>query len=181
MNCNPFTNGHRYLIETAAQKVDYVYVFVVEEDKSVFPFADRFCMVQEGTRDIENVLVIPSGEYIISKKTFEQYFSKDHVEMIEDMDYDVRIFGEVIAKEFDIAVRFVGEEPFDKVTCKYNETMKRILPEYGIDVVEIPRVSNGEGEIISASKVRKYLQEGDMEAVRSMLPETTLEYLLGEV
>lgn len=180
MNCNPFTKGHRYLIEKAARQVDCLYVFVVEEDKSVFSFEDRLHMVQAGTKDIENVLVIPSGEYIISQNTFEQYFNKDQVETVEDMDYDVRIFGEVVAKEFDITVRFVGEEPFDKVTCKYNETMKKILPDYGIDVMEIPRVSNAEGEIISASKVRKYLQEGNREALHSMLPSTTLDYLLGE-
>lgn len=180
MNCNPFTKGHRYLIEIAATQVDYLYVFVVEEDKSVFPFEDRLHMVLAGTNDIENVLVIPSGEYIISQKTFEQYFNKDQVEIVEDMDYDVRIFGEVVAKEFNITVRFVGEEPFDKVTCKYNETMKKILPDYGIDVEEIPRVSNAEGEIISASKVRKYLQEGNRKELQSMLPTTTLDYLLGE-
>lgn len=44
----------------------------------------------------------------------------------------MRILGEVVAKELEISVRFVGEEPFDKVTREYNETMKRILPEYGM-------------------------------------------------
>lgn len=180
MNCNPFTKGHRYLIEKAASQVDYLYVFVVEEDKSVFPFEDRIQMVKAGTKTLTNVLVLPSGDYIISQKTFEQYFTKDQVETVDDMDYDVRIFGEVVAKEFGITVRFVGEEPYDKVTRKYNETMKRILPEYDVEVVEIPRISNAEGEIISASKVRKYLQEHNIEALQSMLPDSTLEYLLGE-
>lgn len=180
MNCNPFTKGHRYLIERAARQVDHLYVFVVEEDKSVFSFADRYEMVQAGTQDLANVSVLPSGDYIISQKTFEQYFTKDQVEVVEDMDYDVRIFGKVVAQEFGITVRFVGEEPYDKVTRNYNETMHRILPEYGIDVVEIPRVSNETGEIISASKVRKYLQENNTEALQSMLPNTTLEYLLKE-
>lgn len=180
MNCNPFTKGHRYLIEQAASQVDYLYVFVVQEDKSVFPFEDRIQMVNAGTKNLANVLVLPSGDYIISQKTFEQYFTKDQVETVDDMDYDVHIFGEVVAKEFGITVRFVGEEPYDKVTHKYNETMKRILPEYDIEVVEIPRISNAEGEIISASKVRKYLQEHNIEALQSMLPDSTLEYLLGE-
>lgn len=34
MNCNPFTLGHRYLIETASKQVDTLYIFVVEENKS---------------------------------------------------------------------------------------------------------------------------------------------------
>lgn len=176
MNCNPFTKGHRYLIEQAAGQVDLLYIFVVEEDKSVFKFEDRIEMVRRGTADLDNVKVIPSGKYIISKETFSQYFEKDNVEQVDDMDYDVRIFGEVVAKELGISVRFVGEEPFDKVTGKYNETMKAILPEYGIEVVEIPRITVGE-EIISASAVRKALQEGDREVVESMLPLSTIGYL----
>lgn len=177
MNCNPFTKGHRYLIEQAAGQVDLLYIFVVEEDKSTFKFEDRIEMVRRGTAGFENVKVLPSGKYIISKETFSQYFDKDNVEQVDDMDYDVRIFGEVVAKELGISVRFVGEEPFDKVTRKYNETMKTILPEYGIEVVEIPRVTVDGGQTISASAVRKALQEGDRELVESMLPESTIEYL----
>lgn len=177
MNCNPFTKGHRYLIEQATLQIDLLYIFVVEEDKSVFKFEDRIEMVRRGTADLDNVKVLPSGKYIISKETFSQYFEKDNVEQVDDMDYDVRIFGEVVAKELGISVRFVGEEPFDKVTRKYNETMKSILPEYGIEVVEIPRVKVHGGQTISASAVRMALQEGDRELVESMLPESTIEYL----
>lgn len=99
------------------------------------------------------------------------------MEQIEDMDYDVHIFGDVVAKELGISVRFVGEEPFDKVTRKYNETMKHILPKYGIRVVEIPRVALVDGNTISASAVRKALGEGNIELVQNMLPDSTLEYL----
>ena len=180
MNCNPFTKGHRYLIEKAANQVDFLYIFVVQEDKSVFSFEDRYQMVKNGTKDIENVCVLPSGDYIISQKTFEQYFTKDQVDVIDDMDYDVHIFGEIVAKEFDISIRFVGEEPYDKVTNKYNEAMKRILPEHGVEVREIPRVANDKGEVISASKVRKYMAENNVEALRSMLPESTYRYLMRE-
>ena len=45
MNCNPFTLGHQYLVEYAASKVAKLYLFVVEEDKSEFPFADRIELV----------------------------------------------------------------------------------------------------------------------------------------
>lgn len=41
MNCNPFTLGHRYLIEQAAKECDRLYVFVLSEDKSRFSVADR--------------------------------------------------------------------------------------------------------------------------------------------
>ena len=38
VNCNPFTNGHLYLIENAAQREDNLYVFVVKEDRSIISF-----------------------------------------------------------------------------------------------------------------------------------------------
>ena len=37
VNCNPFTLGHKYLIEKASKESDVVHVFVVSENKSVFP------------------------------------------------------------------------------------------------------------------------------------------------
>ena len=127
MNCNPFTNGHRYLIEYAASKVEQLIIFVVQEDKSYFKFEDRFKMVNEGVKGLENVIVVPSGEYIISKETFAQYFDKESAIEVKDMDYDVYIFGKIVAKHLGIQVRFLGEEPNDKVTAAYNERIVDIL------------------------------------------------------
>ena len=47
MNCNPFTLGHQYLIETAAKQCDRLYVFVLSEDKSQFSAADRMELVKK--------------------------------------------------------------------------------------------------------------------------------------
>ena len=181
MNCNPFTLGHRYLIEKACGQVEILYVFVVEEDRSYFKFEDRIEMVRQGTKDLTQVQVLPSGKYIISNETFAQYFEKDQIiRQIDDMDYDIRIFGGVIADMLGITCRFVGEEPFDKVTQKYNETMKRILPSYGVEVIEISRAL-AEGEIISASKVRQYLENKDMDGVKRLVPFSTAKILFGEL
>ena len=38
MNCNPFTLGHRSLVEYAHNNCDEVIIFAVQEDRSVFPF-----------------------------------------------------------------------------------------------------------------------------------------------
>ena len=143
-----------------------------------FSFKERYELVKQGVNDINNVCVVPSGEYLISQKTFSEYFIKSQIVEAKDMDYDVRIFGELIAKELDVSVRFVGEEPFDPVTRKYNETMQRILPEYGLKVIEIPRVADSSGEIVSATKVRRYMQEKNVDGLKSMLPDTTLTYVL---
>ena len=177
MNCNPFTKGHRYLVEYAAARTDELIIFVVEEDSSVFSFADRIEMVRRGTRDINNIIVVPSGKYNISKSTFAQYFEKDKtIDQINSMEYDVRIFCEVIAECMNISCRFVGEEPTDLVTRQYNETMKEILPQYGIKLDEIPRLKKGEG-LISASKVRECITRGDWQGASDYLPETTINYL----
>ena len=178
MNCNPFTYGHRYLIETASKQVDRLYIFVVEEDKSFFKFSDRFEMVKQGTADIENVCVVPSGNFIISAFTFPEYFMKDYVkEKGFDMSSDVEIFGSKIAPALNITKRFAGEEPFDVVTAKYNETMQEILPQYGVEFVEIPRATTNSNVVINATLVRKMLQEGNLKEMEQFVPQTTIAIL----
>jgi [citrate (pro-3S)-lyase] ligase len=39
MNANPFTLGHRHLVEQAAARCDALHLFVVREDASFFPFS----------------------------------------------------------------------------------------------------------------------------------------------
>lgn len=179
MNCNPFTKGHRYLIEQALKTVENLYIFVVEEDKSYFKFQDRLEMVRRGVSDLAGVHVAPSGRYIISQHTFAQYFEKDQIERVDSMDYDVYIFGEVVAAGLGIQYRFVGEEPLDQVTRAYNDTLKRILPDFGVMVIEIPRITVEKcgQEVVSATLVRKALQEKDMYMLEKLCPESTITYL----
>lgn len=76
-----------------------------------------------------------------------------------------------------ITKRFAGEEPFDAVTGQYNESMKKILPEYGMEFVEIPRAGE-EGKVISASRVRAMLENKEFEVIEKLVPETTFRYLV---
>lgn len=178
MNCNPFTNGHRRLIEQAARDVDRLYILVVEEDRSIFPFAERFEMVKAGTADLANVVVAPSGRFVISSLTFPEYFMKDYVkEKAFDVSGDVRTFCEKIAPPLGIAVRFAGAEPFDPVTANYNRSMAELLPQYGLRFREIPRFATDAGEVISATAVRRFLQAGDLDAVSRYVPPSTLSVL----
>lgn len=173
MNCNPFTRGHRYLIEEACKKVDFLIIFVVEENQSVFSFNERYAMVCEGTSDLEKVIVVPSGAYILSRFTFPEYFVKyTDEEMKENIEGDVRLFAKRIAPYLNVAVRFVGEELQDVVTNEYNKAMQRILPNYGIEVIEIPRKMEN-NEVISASVVRKGLEQNSWEGVDKLVPEST--------
>lgn len=179
MNCNPFTLGHRYLIEYASSLVDTLFIFVVEENKSYFSFEDRFILVKKGTADLKNVIVLPSGKFIISATTFPGYFYKDNLkDAVIDCSNDLSVFAQYIAPALDIKVRFAGEEPLDPVTNQYNEGMKEILPQYGIEFHPIARKCDNDGaQVISASRVRKYYEEGNLDFIKKIVPLTTYSYL----
>ncbi len=179
MNCNPFTLGHRYLAEQAAAQCDVLHLFVVEEDRSFFSAADRFRMVREGTADLSNVRVHLSGHYMISAATFPKYFLKaDEDSTALQSELDVRLFAESIAPVLYISKRFVGEEPFDAATARYNNALRRLLPAYGISCVEIPR-KTANGEAISASRVRSLLRSPEtFSQALAMVPPSTREYLV---
>jgi [citrate (pro-3S)-lyase] ligase len=180
VNCNPFTNGHRYLIESAAQRVDNLYVFVVKEDRSVFPFEVRYRLVQQGLRDLRNIIVLDTSCYIVSGATFPTYFLKkdDQVARIQ-MELDVTLFASKIAPYFGITRRFVGTEPNCPLTGGYNAAMQRILPAHGIELEIIER-KQAQTSVISASKVRELVGRGDFESLPEYVPATTLDYLLSD-
>ena len=181
MNANPFTLGHAYLVEQAKKQCDYLYVFVVEEDSSEIPFIHRFAMVRANCANLQGVEVLPSGRYMISKITFSEYFTKASRQ--DDVIFpskDVRLFGEAIAPVLDITKRFVGEEPLDEVTRQYNEAMKIILPDFGIELVEIPRKEYN-GHPINATDVRAWVKAGEWEKCKDYLPVASLNYLKKEI
>lgn len=175
MNCNPFTKGHRFLIEYASKVVELLYVFVVEEDKSYFKFDDRLLMVKKGTKDIHNVVVVPSGEWVLSYKTMPIYFGKEEMqEMKVDAKLDLEIFARYIAPKLGIVKRFIGEEPLDKITRQYNEQICEILPLFDIEVEEVPRLMIKE-VVVSASEVRECIKAGNWIKLSRLVPESTYE------
>jgi len=178
MNCNPFTFGHLYLIEKAASENDEVLVFVVQEDKSSFPFKDRYELVKEGVKHIPNVKVIPGTEYLISSATFPNYFLRKEDDALEEYTkLDAAICGQQFGKKLNINKRYVGEEPLCKVTDAYNKTLKQILPQYGIEVIEVPRKTLDD-DVISASRVREYIKNDNLESIAKLVPQTTYNFLI---
>lgn len=177
MNCNPFTLGHKYLIEEAAIQSEEVLVFIVEEDKSSFPFKYRYDMVKEGVSHLNNVQVVKGGEYIISQATFPSYFLRKEDEILKAYTtLDASIFGRYFCETLNITKRFIGEEPYCKVTRGYNDSLKEILPIYGVEVVEVKRKAFM-NDIISASKVRKLIKEGQIDQIEHIVPSSTWEFL----
>lgn len=177
MNLNPFTLGHKSLIERAARENDHVHIFIVKEDRSVFPYDVRLDLLRRGTAEFENVTVHEGSEYIVSSTTFPTYFikSKDEIPEIYAR-VDAMVFAQYIAKTLKINRRYVGTEPLSKTTNMYNKVLKEALGEEGIEVIEVDRREAGE-RVISASYVRRYIREGRLEEAFKLLPETTIEFL----
>ena len=177
MNCDPFTLGHRYVIEHAAKDCGHVYVFVLSEDRGHFPAADRLALVQAGTAHLSNVTVLPSGPYMISAATFPTYFlpNRDTAGAVH-CALDVEIFAGHIAPALGVSRRYVGSEPFSAMTAQYNKELALALPERGIQLIEIPRLEQS-GTAVSASRVRALLRAGDLAAIEPLVPPTTYEYL----
>ena len=176
-NCDPFTMGHRRLIEAAAKDCAWVHVFILSEDRGMFGAAKRLEMAKEGLKDLSNVLVHPTGPYMVSSSTFPTYFIKDKARTGEiHCELDVRLFGEKIAPALSITRRYVGTEPACAVTSQYNCIMKKLLPEYGVEVIEMERYAVS-GEIVSASRIRSLIREKRMDELEGLLPASSLRLL----
>lgn len=177
INANPMTNGHLYLIETAAQENNHVLVFVVSEDLSSFPFADRFEIIKNATKHLPNVTVLPTLSYLVSRITFPKYFLKED-QLIKDEQtlVDVLVYKTYYTKVFNIKKRYLGEEPYSYNTNKYNQVLQDHL---GQHIRIIPRKEH-HNKPISASLVRKMIKANKIDKINSYVPQATYDYLCSE-
>lgn len=179
MNCNPFTLGHRYLVESASRMVERLFVIVVREDRSVFSYKERKAMVVAGTADLKNVTVCDGSEYAISDTTFPTYFLKRLSDATDtQILLDLDLFRRHIAPALGAEVRFVGTEPTDELTRRYNELMMQSLGED--HVVQIQRLENG-GTAVSASRVRGAMDRNCLKEAAQLVPHTTIPYIIAHL
>ena len=226
MNANPFTLGHRYLVEQAAlalgpstgsgtervsvgEPVEGVSdgepveppkltIIPVKEDASRFPYRERLAMLRAGCDGLADV--VEGSDYQISAATFPTYFLKDLSDAAEtQMRLDIDLFGRHIAPALGARVRFVGTEPSDPLTARYNTLMKELLPKYDIQLVEIPRLTlagasagsasrKGSSPVpelaegpVTATEVRALLDEGRFKEASALTPASTWPYLLADL
>ncbi len=170
MNANPFTLGHKYLIEKALEQVDHLFVIPVKEDASAFPYPERLAMIRSANASPAHadsrITVLEGSDYCISAATFPTYFLKDLSDAAEtQMRLDIELFERHIMPALGATVRFVGSEPLDPLTARYNALMH--------NAVVIPRL-----EAISASRVRAAIEAGDYASAAALCPVTTHPYLL---
>jgi len=182
MNANPFTNGHRHLVEHASKQCDWVHLFVVKEDRSFFSYQDRLKMIRAGVADLTNVIIHEGSDYIISRATFPSYFLKDEgVINYCHTAVDLQLFRTYIGPALGITHRYVGTEPICAVTRFYNQQMQQwlatpTLESDPISLVELPR-SECINQPVSASLVRNLLFDNEWESIAHLVPSTTYNHL----
>lgn len=181
MNANPFTLGHKYLIEKAAAEVDHLFIIPVKEERSLFPYAERKAMIEAACGDMRNVVICDGSDYAISAATFPTYFLKQLSDAADtQMLLDIDIFCRHIAPALGATVRFVGSEPNDALTRRYNELLAEQLPKHGLRLKEIPRLQT-EQTPISATTVRSLMAQGMFVEATKLVPPTTIPYLLAHL
>ncbi len=181
MNANPFTRGHRYLVEQAAAEASTLYVIAVRENRSAFSYQERLAMIQAGCRGLDNVVVVEGSDYAISELTFPTYFLKQVTDATDThITLDLDLFARHIAPALGVTTRFVGSEPIDALTARYNELMQEQLPQHGITVKKVERLKEGE-QPVSASRVRQALADGSLSQAKALVPMTTVPYLIAHL
>ncbi|MEQ4550532.1 [citrate (pro-3S)-lyase] ligase [Weissella sp. GP1] len=177
MNANPFTLGHRYLVEQASKENDHVYIFVVNQDVSLFTTAERFNLVKQGVADLDNVDVINGQEYMVSYLSFPSYFIKNADDVIKyQTTLDARLFRDGIAKPLNITKRYVGTEPLSHTTAIYNETLQTEL-QPSVQLIEIDRKQFEMTHVISATTVRSAIERGEEMIYQQLVPPTTKRFI----
>lgn len=176
VNANPFTRGHRYLIEKAATENDFVYVFVVAQDVSLFTTAERQMLVSKSVADLKNVVVVSGGDYMVSYLTFPSYFIHDETTVIDyQTTLDARLFKNIIAPARHITRRYVGSEPLSETTAHYNQTLAREFDD-SIELTIVPRL-NSQRQVVSARAVREAIATDNRQVWTEMVPETTALFI----
>ena len=66
-NCNPFTLGHRYLLEKALESCQYLHLFLLSDDRSMFTPKERHLMVREGIEGLPRVILHWTSDYMVSE------------------------------------------------------------------------------------------------------------------
>ena len=181
MNANPFTRGHRYLVEQAAHEASTLYVIAVREDRSAFSYAERLAMIQAGCEGLDNVVVVEGSDYAISELTFPTYFLKQVTDATDThITLDLDLFARHIAPALGVKTRYVGSEPIDALTARYNELMQQLLPQQGIEVKTVERLIQ-DGQPVSASRLRQALADGSLSQAAELVPATTVPYLIAHL
>ncbi len=177
-NCDPFTNGHLHLIETAARDCDIVHVFLTADSgERELPCETRRQLALAGTRHLENVVVQPAGQYFIPPHAFPDFFAEERLAENVRRDLDTALFADGIAGPLGIVRRYVGRKPSVAAALARGPSLRRALSGKGIEVIEVDRLEIG-GAPVTGARVRSLCLRGKWDEVAKLVPPSTHAYLV---
>ena len=208
MNANPFTLGHKYLIDKALEQVDQLYVIPVKEDVSMFPYTERLQMIRSSVLEqirrsvpanddgLSDVSSVPSFTDL-PNSSFADLIGESNVRVVEGSDYSISAatFPTYFLKDItdasetqmrldlDLFCKHIAPALGATVRLAGSEPEDKLTAQYNKLMAEVlPKHGIEFVEIprteVSATAVRKALAEGDYKAASAMCPETTRPYLL---
>jgi len=188
LNANPFTIGQKYLVQLAASRSAKVLVFVIQnrpeagakgnhENTGIeFSFLDRMRMVKEGLSDIGNVIILPSGPYLISRSDYpEGFLSEDLGPAPAHAILDSMVFCHV-CNALGIKTAFAGDEPRDELSEIHLNALRQECRKNNINLRVAERKRLGE-RYLTSSLARQAIADKDLDELKEIVPQTTLSYL----
>ena len=135
-----------------------------------------------GRVDLPNVVVLDTSRYAVSAVTFPSYFLKraaDAAAIQVELDL-APLRAAASRRPSTCAGASSGPSPPARRRARTTTAMRRVLPRFGIEAVEVARVEQG-GAAMSASRVRGGAPRRATSSPRSSLvPETTAAFLRTE-
>jgi len=174
---NPFTLGHKYLLEYASKNVDILYLITCNSNNFYFKSKDRYEMMKLGIKDIPNIKLLEMNDVYANEIMFSDYVFKD-IQSIKHISFRNMntITINVICKILGITRRFFGEEPNNEVARSYMEQFKKDSNDSIICEI-IPR-KEIEGNTVSATYIRDLYKSNSYKEIKKYVPEKVYNYLL---
>lgn len=188
INANPFTVGHRYLIEIASGRSQAVVVFVIqgrtesgsrgnhEKTGIEIPFEDRLGLVKQCTQDLGNVLVLPSGQYLISRDDYPASYLKEKLGNVPAHAMLNSLTLCLTARAIGAGTIFAGDEPRDEMSEIHLNALRQRCRENSITIKVAERKRLGD-RYISSAMVREALSRGRCDELPLLVPNQVQQYL----
>ena len=182
MSCNPFTAGHRHLVEVGSKLFDYFVIFLMQEGMNlVFNKTECEKLVNIGVEDLENVIVVPMSDVFSYQTYWSEYndvalrHSKNIVGLntYELLNIVGKTFNAINIKHF-----LCGIETNDVITNQHIVQAKTVFSKNDINVITIPRKKMANNMLsISGTQCRNYLKLKQYDTLKGFLQPQVLEYI----
>ncbi len=180
MSCNPFTNGHRWLCETAAHLVDHLVLHVMQDGLADLTFTPDVAveMARLGTQDLPNVHVVDTAGVVPIRVFWPAYIYRN-VASDMPLGVDTRRFTRFMVNAWarcGVMYYICGDERTDAVSAQNMDIAEVSCRHVGIRTIALPRRKFIVDGITRATDVRAGLLAGD-ELAFAAIPKACADYV----